>query len=74
MMGMAVEVVRKCTLLYGGVLGSAFKAAYRLEHGIELQLTFGGQRVKVKDILELSHQVEKLDVNTQPMYRYRGAM
>ncbi len=57
---MAVEVVRRCTVRSGGVLGCAFKAAFRHELGQELQLTFSGQRVKVKDVLELSPQVERV--------------
>ena len=70
---MCEEVVRHCTLLpAGGVLGSAFKAAYRAMHGRELQLKFLGQRVQLKDILERSEVVERVIVNTQPLYRTRG--
>ena len=72
---MAEEVVRHCTELpAGGVLGSAFKVAYRNYHGIELQLKFLGQRVQLKDILERSRVIERIIVNTQPLYRYRGVV
>jgi hypothetical protein len=68
---MAEAVVRHCTSLpAGGVLGSAFKAAFRALHGRELQLKFGGQRVQLKDILEQSRVVERVIVNTQPLYRW----
>ena len=70
---MAEAVVRHCTSLpAGGVLGSAFKAAFRAFHGRELQLKFIGQRVQIKDILERSKVVERVVRNTQPLYRYRG--
>jgi hypothetical protein len=68
---MAEEVVEHCTMLPArGVLGSAFKVAFRNYHGRELQLKFCGQRVQLKDILERSHVVERIIVNTQPFYRY----
>jgi len=68
---MAEEVVKHCTTLpAGGVLGSAFKVAFRHYHGRELQLKFCGQRVQLKDILERSRVVERIIVNTQPFYRY----
>ena len=67
---MAEEVVQHCTSLpAGGVLGSAFKVAFRNYHGRELQLKFLGQRVQLKDILERSRVVERIIVNTQPLYR-----
>jgi hypothetical protein len=67
---MAEEVVQHCTSLpAGGVLGSAFKVAFRNHHGRELQLKFLGQRVQLKDILERSRVVERIIVNTQPLYR-----
>jgi len=67
---MAEAVVKHCTALpAGGVLGSAFKAAFRAFHGRELQLKFLGQRVQLKDILERSRVVERVTVNTQPLYR-----
>lgn len=67
---MAETVVKHCTALpAGGVLGSAFKAAFRAYYGRELQLKFGGQRVQLKDIMERSKVVERVIVNTQPLYR-----
>lgn len=72
----AVEVVRRCTLDTGGqgVLGSAFKSKFLELHGHEMQLCFSGQRVKVKDVLELSHEIECVVCNTQPLYRFRGGV
>ncbi len=68
---MAEEVVAHCcTLPAGGVLGSSFKVAFRNYHGRELQLKFLGQRVQLKDILERSRVVEKIIINTQPLYRF----
>ncbi len=68
---MAEEVVAHCcTLPTGGVLGSSFKVAFRNYHGRELQLKFLGQRVQLKDILERSRVVEKIIINTQPLYRF----
>ncbi len=67
---MAEEVVQHCTSLpAGSVLGSAFKVAFRNYHGRELQLKFLGQRVQLKDILERSRVVERIIINTQPLYR-----
>ena len=69
---MAERVVARCTATpAGGVLGSAFKVAFRAMHNCELQLKFGGQRVQLKDILSRSRVVERVIVNTQPMYRLR---
>jgi len=68
---MAEEVVQHCTSLpAGGVLGSAFKVAFRNYHGREVQLKFLGQRIQLKDILERSKVVERIIVNTQPLYRW----
>lgn len=75
-LAMCEAVVRHCTLELpaGGVLGSAFKAAFRGIHHQELQLKFGGQRVQLKDILDRSRIVERVIVNTQPMYRLCGGV
>lgn len=67
---MAEAVVAHFSALpQGGILGSAFKAAFRNLHGCELQLKFGGQRVQLKDIMEQSRVVERVIDNTQPKYR-----
>lgn len=63
---MAEEVVRRSP---GGVLGSAFKKAFYDLYHLELQLSFRGQPVQLKDILETSTVVERFVVNTQPLYR-----
>jgi hypothetical protein len=55
-----------------GVLGSAFKAAFRNLHGGEVQFRFGGLKMQLKDILEASKVVRRMDRNTQPFYVYTG--
>ena len=55
-----------------GVLGSAFKAAFRNLHGGEVQFRFAGLKMQLKDILEASKVVRRMDRNTQPFYVYTG--
>ena len=56
----------------GGVLGSAFKTAFRHLHGCDVQLRFGGVKMQLKDILDVSKVVRRMDRNTQPFYVYMG--
>ena len=66
---MATEVVRVNTEgPERGVLGSAFHAAYRCIHGEELQLSFGSQHLKLKELMAHCKQVEMKTRNTQPFY------
>ena len=71
---MCSEVVYANTLgPAGGVLGSAFNAAFRAVHGEGVQLSFGSQRLKLKELLAHCTDVEVVVRNTQPLYRTAAA-
>ncbi len=76
MLQLAEAVVLKCMVDTGGhgVLSSAFKSKFLEQHDFELQLTFSDQRVTLKELLGLSHKVEVVTLNTQPVYQYKGGL
>ena len=54
----------------GGIFGSAVKAAFRIMHGRELPTKFGGQNMRLGDIMQMSRRIVMTVVNTQPLYKY----
>ena len=53
-----------------GIFGSAVKAAFRIMHGRELPTKFGGQNMRLGDIMQMSRRIVMTVVNTQPLYKY----